>query len=98
MAAAFMLLDLVRIHHVPLIVLPPDHPGSKRLRYVVSAGPSVELNCGIRRGTHPEQHLICSSPELSGIHLTGLCSDIIIENLPADGTAEVMSTPGWCLE
>jgi hypothetical protein len=95
MAAAFMLLELVRIHHVPLIVLPRDHPGSKRLRYVVSAGPSVELNCTIRRGTHPEQHLICSSPELAGIYLTGICSDIIIENLPAHVTAEVMSKPEW---
>ena len=97
MAAAFMLLDLVRIHHVPLIVLPRGHPGSKRLRYVVSAGPSVELNCTIRRGTHPEQHLICSSPELAGICLTGTCSDIIIENLPAHATAEVMSTPEWSI-
>ena len=97
MAAAFMLLDLVRIHHVPLIVLPRGHPGSKRLRYVVSAGPSVELNCSIRRGTHPEQHLICSSTELAGICLTGICSDIIIENLPAHATAELMSSPEWSI-
>jgi hypothetical protein len=90
MAAAVMLLELVRVHHVPLIVLPPDHPGSKRLRYVVSAGPTVELNCTIRRGTHPGQHLICSSRELTGIHLAGICTDITIENLPPHCTAEII--------
>jgi hypothetical protein len=68
---ALMLLELVRTHHLPLIVLPKNHPGSKRIPYVVSAGPEIRTNCSIVRGTHPEQHLICSSDELAGIALVG---------------------------
>lgn len=69
---AIILLELVRKYHHPLFVLPRHHPGSKRLRYIVSAGPEICLACGIQRGTHPEQHLLCSSDELSGILLHGL--------------------------
>jgi hypothetical protein len=68
---ALMLLELVRTHHLPLLVLPRDHPGSKRIPYVVSVGPVIRTNCTIVRGTHPEQHLICSSDELAGITLRG---------------------------
>ena len=77
---ARMLIDLVRIYHMPLIVLPKTHPGSKRLRTVISAGPEIELNCGIRRGTHPEQHLICSSDELAGMVLRAVPDGIDISN------------------
>jgi hypothetical protein len=64
---ALMLIDLVRTFHVPLLVLPKDHPGSRRISYVVSVGPEIFTSCSIRRGTHPDQHLICSSDELAGI-------------------------------
>jgi hypothetical protein len=66
---ALLLIDLVRTFHVPLLVLPKDHPGSKRIAYVVSVGPEIFTSCSIRRGTHPDQHLICSSDELAGITL-----------------------------
>ena len=66
---ALMLIDLVRTFHVPLLVLPRNHPGSKRISYVVSVGPEIFTSCSIRRGTHPDQHLICSSDELAGISL-----------------------------
>ncbi|HUT38779.1 MAG TPA: alpha/beta hydrolase [Methanoregula sp.] len=66
---ALMLIDLVRTFHVPLLVLPKDHPGSKRISYVVSVGPEIFTSCSIQRGTHPDQHLICSSDELAGITL-----------------------------
>jgi hypothetical protein len=66
---ALMLVDLVRTFHIPLLVLPKNHPGSKRISYVVSVGPEIFTSCSIRRGTHPEQHLICSSDELAGISL-----------------------------
>jgi hypothetical protein len=66
---ALMLIDLVRTFHVPLLVLPKDHPGSRRISYVVSVGPEIFTSCSIRRGTHPDQHLICSSVELAGITL-----------------------------
>jgi hypothetical protein len=66
---ALMLIDLVRTFHLPLLVLPKNHPGSKRISYVVSVGPEIFTSCSIRRGTHPDQHLICSSDELAGITL-----------------------------
>jgi hypothetical protein len=81
--AAAMLVELVRRHHTPLIVLPKDHPGSRRLRYVVSAGPLITTDCTIRRGTHPEQHLICASENLSGMTLQGVKGGIEISNLPS---------------
>jgi hypothetical protein len=80
---AVMLLELVRSHHMPLLVLPSGHPGSKRLRYVVSAGPEISLSCGIQRGTHPEQHLLCSSDELAGLQLRGTTQGISTGPLPA---------------
>jgi hypothetical protein len=81
--AAAMLVELVRRHHTPLIVLPKDHPGSRRLRYVVSVGPLITTDCTIRRGTHPEQHLICASENLSGMTLQGVKGGIEISNLPS---------------
>lgn len=86
--AAVMLVELLRRFHTPLVVLPKDHPGSRRLRYVVSAGPVIETNCSIRRGTHPEQHLVCAAEGLSGITLRGVPGGCEIENLPPGATAE----------
>jgi len=80
---AVMLLELIRRHHMPLLVLPSGHPGSKRLRYVVSAGPEISLSCGIQRGTHPEQHILCSSDELAGLQLRGTNKGISTGPLPA---------------
>jgi len=79
---ALMLIDLVRSFHVPLLVLPKDHPGSKRISYVVSVGPEIFTSCSIRRGTHPDQHLICSSPELAGITLKRSEQGVNISLLP----------------
>lgn len=86
--AAAMLIELVRRYHTPLIVLPKDHPGSGRLRYVVSAGPVIGTDCSIRRGTHPEQHLICASGGLSGITLKGVPGGCEIQNLPPGASVE----------
>jgi hypothetical protein len=79
---ALMLIDLVRTFHVPLLVLPKNHPGSKRISYVVSVGPEIFTSCSIRRGTHPEQHLICSSDELSGISLKRIEHGVDVYALP----------------
>jgi len=79
---ALMLIDLVRSFHVPLLVLPKDHPGSRRISYVVSVGPEIFTSCSIRRGTHPDQHLICSSPELAGITLKRSEQGVNISLLP----------------
>jgi hypothetical protein len=79
---AVMLLDLVRIYHTPLIVLPRGHPGSRRLRYVVSAGNVIRLSCGIQRGTHPEQDILCSGPDLAGMALEGKKGGILVKDIP----------------
>lgn len=83
---ALMLMDLVRTYHVPLLVLPGDHPGSRRISYVVSVGPEIFTSCSIRRGTHPEQNLICSSDELAGITLRGSGLMVDVSPLP-DGVS-----------
>ncbi len=77
-----MLIELVRKYHMPLLVLPKDHPGSVRLSYVVSVGPEIHTDCSIMRGTHPEQHVICSNDELNGITLTGTMDGIDISPMP----------------
>jgi len=79
---ALMLMDLVRTFHVPLLVLPKNHPGSKRISYVVSVGPEIFTSCSIRRGTHPDQHLICSSDELAGIRLKRIEHGVDVSPLP----------------
>ena len=80
---ALMLMDLVRTYHVPLLVLPRNHPGSRRISRVVSVAPEVHTSCSIIRGTRPEQHLICSSDELAGLTIRGAPDGFEIGGLPA---------------
>jgi hypothetical protein len=84
---ALMLMELVRTWHVPLLVLPKDHPGSRRISRVVSVAPEIHTSCSIRRGTHPEQHLICTSDELAGMVLKGIDGGVEILHLPGEMTA-----------
>jgi hypothetical protein len=79
---ARMLLELVRRYRLPLLVLPKGHPGSGRLPLVVSVSGTLLLSCGIRRGTHPDQHLLCSSEELAGITLRGSGDVVELEGVP----------------
>lgn len=80
---ARMLLELVRRYRLPLLVLPKDHPGSGRLPLVVSVSGSLLLSCSIRRGTHPDQHLLCSSEELAGITLEASDGGVEVEGVPS---------------
>lgn len=80
---ALMLMELVRTWHVPLLVLPRNHPGSRRISRVVSVSPEVHTSCSITRGTHPEQHLVCASEELSGLAIRGTSGGIELEGLHA---------------
>lgn len=91
--AAWMLLELVRTYRLPLMVMPGRHPGSRRLRYVVSAGEEILLSCTISRGTHPEQHLLCSSEELGGIRLFGTHAGIRITSIPKGVEMVVIPLP-----
>jgi hypothetical protein len=79
---AVMLLELVRSYQHPVVVLPSGHPGSKRLRFIISAAPEISLSCAIQRGTHPEQHLLCSSDELAGVLLRKREDGVEIHHLP----------------
>jgi hypothetical protein len=78
---AIMLAEFVRTYRMPLIVLPKNHPGSRHFSYLVSVWPEIVTSCSIRRGTHPEQHLICSSDELAGLTLKGLPGAVEISGL-----------------
>jgi hypothetical protein len=86
-----MLMDLVRTYHVPLLVLPKDHPGSRRISRVVSVAPEVLTSCSIKRGTHPEQHLVCSSDELGGISMRGTPDGLEISGMPAGLSLHVVT-------
>lgn len=79
---ALILLELVMTWHQPLLVLPSGHPGSRRLKMVVSAGDQIVMNCLIQRGTHPEQTVICSSEELAGMEIRSHIEGIEISGIP----------------
>ena len=87
---ALMLMDLVRTWHVPLLVLPRNHPGSRRISRVVSVAPEVHTSCSITRGTHPEQHLVCSSDELSGLSVRGVTGGLELSGMPAGLTLRTL--------
>ena len=61
------LIFLLKDVGTPLVVLPKDHPTSKRLPMVASCGETVRLDCNITPGTHPEQNILCACEDLSGI-------------------------------
>lgn len=84
--AAAMLLLLVRDYHFPVFALSKGHPGSAWVPMVLSTAPSITLSCGIVRGTHPDQHLLCSSAELAGAVLRGGGGSVTVEGLPAGCT------------
>ncbi|MDD3455283.1 MAG: hypothetical protein PHR99_07405, partial [Methanobacteriales archaeon] len=73
------MIHLLREIGAPLIVLEEGHPTSKRLKMVVSAGETIKLDCNITPGTHPEQELLCSTPELSGTMIKAAKDGIILQ-------------------
>jgi hypothetical protein len=87
---ALMLIELVRTYRMPLVVMDRGHPGSARLQLIVSAGPMIHLSCAIERGTHPDQHLLCGSDELSGITLSGTDQGVLLAGLSAGISFEIL--------
>jgi len=80
----------IREMGMPLIVLPKGHPASPRLTTVVSIGPRTKLSCKIQPGTHPEQDVLCGSPEFEGLEVLagpegpeveGFCGRTLVEKL-----------------
>ena len=70
---------LTRDIESPILVLPKDHPSSKRLKMVLSVGENVRLDCGIVPGTHPEQDILCSCDSLSGLNIVKSKDGVVIE-------------------
>jgi hypothetical protein len=96
LAPALMLIELVRRYGLPLVVLPKGHPGSRRLRVVVSAGPAIRIACGIQRGTHPEQDVLCGADEFAGLVLRGAHGGVEVEGAPP--RVAIRSLPGLRVE
>ena len=74
-------LYMIREVGSPFIVLPKNHPASKRLKIVVSAGNRVRLSCNITPGTHPEQDILCGVDEFDGIEINGVKGGLDFKHL-----------------
>ena len=74
-------LYMIREVGSPFIVLPKNHPASKRLKIVVSAGNRIRLSCNITPGTHPEQDILCGADEFDGIEINGVKGGLDFKNL-----------------
>jgi hypothetical protein len=81
-APALFLLEMVKTYHTPVIVLGKNHPASRRLPCVISAATRIEMRCDIHSGTHPEQHLLCTTDEFTGMILYSDGNELVIENSP----------------
>lgn len=81
------MVHLLKDHSSPIVVLPENHPTSKRLSMVVSCGDFIRLDCGIQPGTHPEQDILCACEDLSGVEIRAL-----------DGGVEIKGTPYFKVE
>lgn len=73
------LIFLLRDVGTPLVVLPKNHPTSKRLPMVASCGEKVILDCNITPGTHPEQDILCTCDDLSGVKITAFDGGVRID-------------------
>lgn len=76
------MLYIIREVRSPFIVLPKNHPASKRLKMVISAGSRTHLSCSIKPGTHPEQDILCGSDEFDGVVVTGVKGGVDFTDLP----------------
>lgn len=72
------MLYLVREGGVPLLVLKKDHPATKRLPLVISAGEKIRLAGCIVPGTHPEQDVLCGRGEMDGMVIRGEPGAVVI--------------------
>jgi len=73
------MMYLLKEFSSPILVLPENHPTSKRLKMVVACGDHIKLDCDVQAGTHPEQDILCACPELSGLDIDAVESGVEIE-------------------
>ena len=78
------MIYLIKEFSSPIIVLPKDHPTSKRLKIVVACGDRIRLDCNVQAGTHPEQDILCTCEDLSGLDITAVPDGVEIEGLIKD--------------
>ncbi len=76
------MIHLLREHASPIVVLPENHPTSKRLKLVVSCGDFIRLDCSIQPGTHPEQDILCACEDLSGVEILAQNGGVQIKGNP----------------
>lgn len=91
---ARMLCELVRTYRQPMVVLPKGHPGSSRLRMVLSVAPAILPKATIIRGTHPDQDVICSSAELSGLEMAADGDCVRISGFDPETMEYLLCPPG----
>ncbi len=75
------MIYLIKEFSSPIIVLPKNHPTSKRLKMVVACGDRIRLDCNVEAGTHPEQDILCACEDLSGLNITAIPDGVEIEGL-----------------
>lgn len=75
------ILFMIREVGSPFIALSKNHPASKRLKIVVSAGDKTRVSCSITPGTHPEQDVLCGSGEFDGVEISGVNGGVDFKNL-----------------
>jgi len=85
------MIYLIKEFSSPIIVLPKDHPTSKRLKMVVACGDRIRLDCNVQAGTHPEQDILCACEDLSGLDITAVPDGVEIKGLIKDYKIEKIS-------
>ena len=73
------MMYLLKEFSSPIIVLPENHPTSKRLKMVVACGDHIKLDCDVQAGTHPEQDILCACEDLSGLDINAIEDGIEID-------------------
>jgi hypothetical protein len=81
------MLYLVREGGTPLLVLKKQHPATRRIPLVVSAGEKIVLSGCIIPGTHPEQDVLCGKGAMDGLVLKAVKGGVSIES---DGLPRVI--------
>jgi hypothetical protein len=78
------MIYLIKEFSSPIIVLPKNHPTSKRLKMVVACGDHIRLDCNVQAGTHPEQDILCTCKDLSGLNITAIRDGVEIDGTIKD--------------
>jgi hypothetical protein len=73
------MIYLLKEFSSPIIVLPENHPTSKRLKMVVACGDHIRLDCNVQAGTHPEQDILCACQDLSGLSIHAVRDGVEID-------------------